>query len=156
MILEVCEKYELLPPELKAEFKVRIIYDTNIKSCVGWLAVKESVDKINFTKEKLKLIDCQHFGEVDEERSKKCYDVDENLRQFGNSILKYEALIIESNKELGKEVTEQKTKIKELNKERHAFLEKLKNLINEHSCIEENNQTPSIDGSISSLNNAVE
>ena len=45
MILEVCEKYELLPPELKAEFKVRIIYDTNIKSCDGWLAVKESVDK---------------------------------------------------------------------------------------------------------------
>ena len=45
MILEVCEKYELLPPELKAEFKVRIIYDTNIKSCDGWLAVKESVDE---------------------------------------------------------------------------------------------------------------
>ena len=47
LILYHCSDYfKGAPPELKAEFKVRIIYDTNIKSCVGWLAVKESVDKI--------------------------------------------------------------------------------------------------------------
>ena len=111
MILEVSEKYEMLPAELKAEFKVRINYDTNSKNCVGWLAVKESVEKINFPEENLKLIDCQHFGDLDKESSKQCHGGDENLRQFGNSILKYESLIIESNKQLGKEVTEQKTNV---------------------------------------------
>ena len=46
LILYHCSDYfKGAPPELKAEFKVRIIYDTNIKSCDGWLAVKESVDE---------------------------------------------------------------------------------------------------------------